>query len=79
MGKKTRFKDKNGDTIHIGDIVYVEEYPDKYVGGSYAYDGKIEERNGRIYVVYYDIGDEEALPLFMFPKCGREIILKHME
>lgn len=78
MSKKTRFKDKNGDIIYIGDIVYVEEYPDKYVGGSYAYEGKIEERGGRIYAVYYDIGQEEALPLSMFPKHGREI-LKHME
>ena len=71
---KTRFKDKNGDFIYIGDIVSVEEYPDECVGGSYSYDGIIEERNGIIYAVYYDIGEEEALPLSMFPKRGRVIL-----
>lgn len=71
---KTRFKDKNGDCIYTGDIVSVEEYPDKYVGGSYSYDGIIEKRNGIIYAVYYDIGEEEALPLSMFPKRGRVIL-----
>lgn len=71
---KTRFKDKNGDCIYTGDIVSVEEYPDKYVGGSYSYDGIIEKRNGIIYAVYYDIGVEETLPLSMFPKRGRLIL-----
>lgn len=71
---KTRFKDKNGEPIYTGDIVSVEQYPDKYVGGSYSYDGKIEERNGEIYAVYYDIGEEEALPLLMFPKRGRLVL-----
>ena len=74
MTAKTRFKDNNGDIICIGDIVSVEEYPDKYVGGSYSYDGIIEERDGTIYAVYYDIGEEEALPLSMFPKRGRLIL-----
>ena len=71
---KTRFKDKNNNPIYIGDIVYVEEYPDKYVGGSYAYEGVIEEREKTIYVTYYDIGEEEYIPLSCFPKKGREVL-----
>lgn len=71
---KTRFKDKNNNPIYIGDIVYVEEYPDKYVGGSYSYEGVIEEYDKTICVTYYDIGEEEAIPLSCFPKKGREIL-----
>ncbi len=74
---KTRFKDRNEEIIYTGDIVSVEQYPDKYVGSSYSYDGIIEERNGIIYAVYYDIGEEEALPLSMFPKNGRLILNEH--
>lgn len=71
---KTRFKDKDGNAIYVGDIVSVEEYPDEYVGGSLSYEGVIEERGGEIYCVYYDIGEEEALPLSMFPKRGRYVL-----
>ena len=31
MAIKTRYKDKNGEPIYLGDIVHVEEYPGKYV------------------------------------------------
>ena len=71
--KKTRFKDCNGEQIYIGDIVSVDQYPDDYVGGSYSYDGIIAEVNGTVCAVYHDIGEEEAVPLSMFPRKGRRI------
>lgn len=72
--RKTRFKNKDGNSIYIGDIVWVEECPDKYVEGSYEYEGVIEEHDGKIYCTYYDIGECEALPLSMFPKRGRKVL-----
>ncbi len=70
---KTRYKDKHGKPIYTGDIVYVEEYPDKYVGGSLAYEALIVNDNGTIQAVYQDLGESEATPLSYFPVKGREI------
>ncbi len=70
----TRFKDRNGDRIWIGDVVLVQEYPDKYVGGSLDYEGVVEEREGTIVATYYDIGEEEWTPLSHFPVKGRLIL-----
>lgn len=74
MARKTRYTDRNNEPIYIGDIVFVEEYPDEYVGGSYSYEGVIEEHEGNIYCTYYDIGECEPLPLSMFPKKGRKVL-----
>lgn len=74
MWEKTRYKDINGHRILIGDIVQVMEYPDRYVGGSLDYEGKIEIEDGIVVAVYYDIGEREAFPLKMFPKNGRRIL-----
>ena len=41
MHMKTRCKDKTGRIICVGDILHVEEYPGKYVGGSYDFDGVV--------------------------------------
>ncbi len=73
-GDKTRFKDRNGDTIYIGDVVNVEEHPGKYVGGSIDYEGVIEWEDSRVVAVYYDLGEREAMPLSMFPVKGRRIL-----
>ena len=74
MCRKTRFRDRDGNAIYVGDIVSVDESPDKYVGGALSYDGVIEERSGKIYCTYYDIGEEESFPLSMFPKRGRYVL-----
>ena len=71
---KTRFKDRNGYVICLGDVLWVQQYPGKWVGGSYEYEGVVEERGGKVYVTYYDIGEEESLPLSMFPRQGRELL-----
>lgn len=77
-GKATRFQDKHGKRIHYGDLLHVEEYPDKYVGGSYNFEGLVEEatygRESYPAVVYRDIGEEEGVALAYFPKAGREIL-----
>lgn len=70
---KTRCKDKNGNVIHVGDILHVEEYPDQYVGGSLDFEGVVTIENGRAVVTYYDIGEEESYPISMFPISGRHI------
>lgn len=71
---KTRFRDKNGEYIYLGDIVHVEEYPDKYVGGSLDFEGVISKEKDGIYITYLDIGEQESYPLKMFPVVGREIL-----
>ena len=75
-GDKTKYKDKNGHYIYIGDGVVVQEYPDEYVGGSLDYEGVIEWNNESKTVVatYYDIGEEESTPLKCFPIKGRTLL-----
>ena len=51
----------------------MEEYPGKYVGGSLAFEGVVEEHNGVIEVVYHDMGEEEGTPLSHFPVKGRTL------
>jgi len=70
---KTRCKDKNGTPIYEGDILHVEEYPNKYVGGSLDFEGVVSIENGRAMVTYYDIGEEESFPVSMFPVEGRYV------
>jgi hypothetical protein len=53
---KTRCKDKTGTWIYEGDILHVEEYPNRYVGGSYDFEGVVVIENGRAMVTYLDIG-----------------------
>ena len=73
MAIKTRCKDRNGNPIYVGDILFVEEYPNKYVGGSLDYDGIVEIRNGIAVCTYYDIGECEYTAISHFPISGREI------
>ncbi len=70
---KTRCKDKNGNAIWENDILHVEEYPGKYVGGSLNFEGVVNIQNGKAMVTYLDIGEEESFPISMFPIQGREI------
>lgn len=71
---RTRCKDKYGNAIYEGDILHVEEYPNKYVGGSLDFEGLVIIENGRATVTYYDIGEEESYPISMFPIAGRRIL-----
>lgn len=75
-GNKTRYSDKKGRKICYGDFIHVEEYPDRYVGGSLDYEGIVEwdDVAKQTIVTYWDIGFSEATPLRMFPIKGREII-----
>lgn len=70
---RTRCKDKDGNWIWEGDILSVEEYPDEYVGGALSLEGVVNIQNGRAYVTYIDIGEEESFPVSMFPIKGRQI------
>lgn len=71
---RTRCRDKNGDSIWEGDVVSVEEYPDKYVGGSLSFEGVVTLEKGGARITYFDIGEEESFPLSFFPVAGREIL-----
>lgn len=75
-GDKTRFKNEYGEPIYIGDVVHVEEYPGKYVGGSLDYEGVIEwdESIEEVVATYYDIGEQESTMLKHFPKKGRTVL-----
>lgn len=79
MNMKTRFKDKDGHSIYVGDVIHVEEYPDKYVGGSYSYEGVVEIEDGRVVCTYYDLGECEALPLSFFKKAGRKLLTEEQQ
>lgn len=72
---KTRFHDKNFEPIYIGDILHVEEYPDRFVGGSLNFEGVVElDNNGTVVITYYDIGEQESFPLSAFPRNGRLVL-----
>ena len=72
---KTRCKDKNREWIWEGDVISVEQYPDKFVGGSLSFEGVVSiGKDGKAYVTYYDIGEEESFLIDKFPMSGREIL-----
>lgn len=71
---KTRCKDRFGKVICAGDILHVEEYPERYVGGSLDFEGVVTIEKGKAYVTYLDIGEEESFPISMFPIEGRVIL-----
>jgi len=71
---RTRCKDKHGEVIIAGDVVHVEEYPGKWIGGSLDFEGVVTKYKGKAIITYFDIGEEESFPLTMFPVEGREIL-----
>lgn len=73
-GIRTRLRDINGEPIYVGDLLYVCEYPEKYVGGSLDYEGIVEIRDGVACCTYYDIGEEYPEPISRFPIAGREVL-----
>jgi len=78
LGERTRYKDKNGRTIWVGDWVHVEEDPVKHRGGTLDYEGIVEVlADGTPIVTYYDFGMSEYTPLGYFPKTGREVITRY--
>lgn len=72
-GIRTRLRDKNGAPIYVGDLLYVCEYPEKYVGGSLDYEGIVEIRDGVAVCTYYDIGLEFPCAVSHFPAAGRTV------
>lgn len=72
-GIRTRLRDKNGAPIYVGDLLYVCEYPDRYVGGSLDYEGIVEIRDGVAVCTYYDIGEEFPCAVSHFPAAGRTV------
>ena len=72
---RTRCKDKNREWIWEGDVLSVEEYPGKYLGGSLSFEGVVTvEKDGKAYVTYHDIGEEESYKIERFPMKGRRIL-----
>lgn len=71
---KTRLKDCTGSPIFVGDVLFVSEHPDKYVGGSIEFTGLVSVENGIAIVTYWDIGEEESFPISMFPVNGRKVL-----
>ena len=67
MAKKTRYKDADNERIYVGDVVSVKD-------NAYSFDGVVEERNGEVYVTYYDYCSEKSFPLGYFLKKGRHVL-----
>ena len=69
--KNTRFKDKNNNPIYEGDYIHVHD-------GLYDFEGIVEQcwnyNRWDWFVVYYDIGEREPIPLCRFAKENREIL-----
>lgn len=76
---KTRCKDCDGNFIYEGDVLLVEEYPDKYVGGSLSFEGVVTLEKGRAMITYLDIGEEESFPVSMFPLRGRKLLTENQQ
>lgn len=69
--RNTSFKDKNNNPIYEGDYIHVHD-------DLYDFEGIIERGwfydRPMWYVVYYDIGEREAIPLRRFKRENREIL-----
>lgn len=72
--KRTRLRDKDGKIICVGDILHVEEYPNKNIDGSLDYEGIVEMDGNKAVCAYYDIGVRESSNIAHFPKEGRRIL-----
>lgn len=74
--RRTRYRDCDDKVICIGDWIHVQEYPDDVPiekwAGSLDFEGRVEEREGKIVVTYYDIGEMESIPLSCFKKNLRK-------
>lgn len=74
MAIGTRYKDKYGRKIYVGDLLYVcEDIHDSTSGGTLDYEGIVEIRDGVAVCTYYDIGEEYPEPISRFPIAGREV------
>lgn len=76
-GTNTRFKDGMGNTIHIGDLVYVEE---ENVDGGYSFLSVIAyDYDGKVSAEWSDFGgiDHEFVPLCRFKQSERTILAKY--